>query len=80
MVKLVTDWLLNKVGGLAKMAEINKQESQNALRRHRAIQGLLHRPCRAGLPFDDERALQTGQAGIGRTVPQGSGGARTCAN
>ena len=28
MVKLVTDWLLNKVGGLAKMAEINKQKAK----------------------------------------------------
>ena len=26
MVKLVTDWLLNTVGGLAKMAEINRQK------------------------------------------------------
>jgi phosphoserine aminotransferase len=28
MVKLVTDWLLNKVGGLAKMAEINQKKAQ----------------------------------------------------
>jgi phosphoserine aminotransferase len=28
MVKLVTDWLLNKIGGLAKMAEINKQKAK----------------------------------------------------
>ncbi|MGA2062095.1 MAG: 3-phosphoserine/phosphohydroxythreonine transaminase [Thermoguttaceae bacterium] len=28
MVKLVTDWLLNTVGGLAKMAEINKQKAK----------------------------------------------------
>lgn len=28
MVKLVTDWLLNKVGGLDKMAEINKQKAK----------------------------------------------------
>jgi len=28
MVKLVTDWLLNKVGGLAKMAEINKSKAK----------------------------------------------------
>jgi phosphoserine aminotransferase len=28
MVKLVTDWLLNTVGGLAKVAEINKQKAK----------------------------------------------------
>jgi phosphoserine aminotransferase len=28
MVKLVTDWLLNTVGGLAKMAEINKSKAK----------------------------------------------------
>jgi phosphoserine aminotransferase len=28
MVKLVTDWLLNTIGGLAKMAEINKQKAK----------------------------------------------------
>ncbi len=28
MVKLVTDWLLRDIGGLAKMAEINKQKAQ----------------------------------------------------
>jgi len=28
MVKLVSDWLLNKIGGLAKMAEINKQKAK----------------------------------------------------
>jgi phosphoserine aminotransferase len=28
IVKLVTDWLLNTVGGLAKMAEINKKKAQ----------------------------------------------------
>ena len=27
MVKLVTDWLINDIGGLAKMAEINKQKA-----------------------------------------------------
>jgi phosphoserine aminotransferase len=28
MVKLVTDWILNTVGGLAKMAEVNKQKAK----------------------------------------------------
>ncbi len=28
MVKLVTDWLLNTIGGLEKMAEINRQKAQ----------------------------------------------------
>jgi phosphoserine aminotransferase len=28
VVKLVTDWLLNTIGGLAKMAEINKKKAQ----------------------------------------------------
>ncbi len=28
MVKLVTDWLLRDIGGLDKMAEVNKEKSQ----------------------------------------------------
>ena len=35
MVKLVTDWLLNEIGGLEKMHELNRRKAAAALRRDR---------------------------------------------
>ncbi len=32
MVKLVTDWLLNEIGGLEKMAELNRRKAKFSTR------------------------------------------------
>ena len=76
MVKLVTDWLLNEIGGLEKMAEINRRQGEAALRRDRPLRRLLSGPRRAGQPLDDERAVPPGQPGPRRAVPEAGGRAR----
>ena len=50
MVKLVTDWLINEIGGLDKMAELNRRKATMLYDVIDRLQRLLSRPCRAGLP------------------------------
>ncbi len=63
MVKLVTDWLLNTVGGLDKMLRDQSPQGGHALRRDRRFGRVLPAARRKGQPLDDERAVQTGRHG-----------------
>ena len=80
MVKLVTDWLINEIGGLDKDGRNQPQEGEDALRRDRRLGRLLSGPCRAGQPVDDERSLPPGQPGPRRAVSEAGGRARPGAN
>ena len=80
MVKLVTDWLLDEIGGLDKMQALNRQKAQLLYDAIDAVAGLLPGPRRARQPLDDERALPAGRRGAGRAIPQGGGQPAGCAS
>ena len=75
MLKLVTDWIINEIGGLAKMAERNQRKAKllyDVIDQSRALSGA----CRASEPIDDECRLPPGQSGPRRAVCEAGGGAR----
>ena len=77
MVKLVTDWLLRDIGGLEKMAEINRRKAGMLYDVDRRLRRLLSAARRDRQPLDHERAVQAGRHLAGRGVPQGRGRLRT---
>ena len=80
MVKLVTDWLLDDIGGLDKMPEINRSKVAVLYEAIDALGRLLPAACRAGQPLDHERALPPGRRRAGRALPQGGGRPADCAS
>ena len=76
VVKLVTDWLLDEIGGLDKMAEINRGKAKLLYDEIDSLGRLLPGPRRAVLPVDHERAFPAAQARIGGPLPGRGGRAR----
>ena len=76
MVKLVTDWLLDEIGGLDKMAELNRKKSQLLYETIDASNGFYQAHAAAGKPLDHERAVPPGRRRPGRALPEGGGGPR----
>ena len=65
VLMLVGRWLKNEVGGLAKMAELNREKAKllyDVLDEH---PGFLSRPCPGRQPLDDERHLAAAERRVG---------------
>ncbi len=80
MVKLVTDWLLNEIGGLEKMAGAEPPEGEDSLRRDRRLRRLLPGACRAGCRSMMNVPFRLAEAGAGRAVPEAGGRTADCAS
>ena len=75
VLMLVTKWLITDIGGLAKMEAQNRAKAKllyDVIDQRR----VLHRPCAAGVPLDDERDVPPAERGIDEQVREGRRGAQ----